>query len=225
MRRRLPARGDSSRTHAARLPGDLLDLLADCGAALADVTLLGVGLGPGAFTGLRVGLATIQGLAFGTGLPVVGVSGLDALGAIAAREADPQETLAVWLDGARKEVFAARYRVDRGQLFGIVEIGEAVAASPASVLDRWAAEGSGLPEVWIGGGAELYRPVLESRLGRAPRVVRSPLLAPVVAELSERAAGAGLTVLPHALRPVYVRRPDAELARERGRAPRAETRA
>jgi tRNA threonylcarbamoyladenosine biosynthesis protein TsaB len=217
--------GDRTRPHATRLPGDLFELLSDRRTTLADLTLLAVGLGPGAFTGLRVGLATMQGLAFATGLPIVGVSGLDALASVAACERGSRTgTVAVWLDGARREVFAARYRAEAGQLFGVVEVGEALAGSPGSVLERWMAEAAAPPDTWIGSGAELYGSVLESRLGSLPQIVRSPLLAPVIAELAERALRAGHAVSPHALRPIYVRRPDAELAREQGRVPPLRTR-
>ena len=105
--------GDPAEPHAVRLPGALIDLVAGDGATLDDVTLLAVGLGPGAFTGLRVGLATMQGLAFATGVPIVGVSGLDALAVAAHRAAsDARRVIGVWLDAGRQEVFAARYRVD-----------------------------------------------------------------------------------------------------------------
>ena len=65
--------------HATRLPGDLLDALSAASRALDDVSLLAVASGPGAFTGLRIGIATMQGLAFARGVPLVGVSALDAL--------------------------------------------------------------------------------------------------------------------------------------------------
>ena len=55
--------GDAARTHAERLPGDLADLLAAHGLTVKDVDLYAVASGPGSFTGLRVGVATIQGLA------------------------------------------------------------------------------------------------------------------------------------------------------------------
>ena len=95
--------GDGSRPHGMRLPGDALAALEACGLTLGDVTLLAVGLGPGPFTGLRVGLATIEGLAFATGLPVVGVSGLDALAVAAARaEVSAREIARVSRRGARR---------------------------------------------------------------------------------------------------------------------------
>jgi tRNA threonylcarbamoyladenosine biosynthesis protein TsaB len=204
--------GDGSRPHATRLPGDLLDALADGGATLDDVSIVAVCLGPGAFTGLRVGLATVQGLAFARHLPVVGISALDAIASAAAKDA---EDVAVWLDGARKEVFAARYRRDPSVLFGVEALGDPIAAQPDAVLTEWSAQGWRSPAVWVGEGATLYRDVLRRHSPEATVKAVDTLRAELVAALGERAFKAGRAVAPHALRPVYVRRPDAELARDR----------
>src|SRR5688572_22479140 len=71
--------GDSSRPQAERLPGDLMSLLEHAGIALPDIDVFAVATGPGSFTGLRIGIATMQGLAFAASKPLVGVSGFDAL--------------------------------------------------------------------------------------------------------------------------------------------------
>jgi tRNA threonylcarbamoyl adenosine modification protein YeaZ len=84
--------GDGSRTHAARLPGDLLDCLTRHGLSLQDVDLFAVAAGPGSFTGLRIGIATIQGLAFASGRNLVGVSALEALALSAMQAIEPRIT-------------------------------------------------------------------------------------------------------------------------------------
>src|SRR5690242_8475029 len=71
--------GDPARTNGERLPGDVLTLLADCGRTLADVDRFAIVAGPGSFTGLRVGMAVVQGLALVTGRPVTPVPTLDAI--------------------------------------------------------------------------------------------------------------------------------------------------
>jgi len=201
--------------HAVRLPGALIDLVADDGATLDDVQLLAVGLGPGAFTGLRVGLATMQGLAFATGLPIVGVSGLDALAVAAHRAvADRDRVIGVWLDAGRQEVFAARYRVDPSAAFGVTALEDPMSARPGAVLETWRSAGEPMPVVWIGGGAMTCAADLKSS-DSAIRILDTPLLAPLVAELGEQINSANGPVAPHALRPLYIRRPDAELARSR----------
>lgn len=207
--------GDPAEPHAVRLPGALIDLVAGDGATLDDVHLLAVGLGPGAFTGLRVGLATMQGLAFATGVPIVGVSGLDAL-AVAAHRAVSERgrVIGVWLDAGRQEVFAARYRVDLNAAFGVTALEDPMSARPGAVLEKWRAAGEPMPVVWIGGGAMTYAADLKSS-DSAIRILDTPLLAPLVAELGEQIESATGPVAPHALRPLYIRRPDAELARSR----------
>src|SRR5687767_5547251 len=71
--------GDGSRDQAERLPGDLAALLDREGVTLHQVDAFAVATGPGSFTALRVGIATLQGLAMATGKPLIGVSAFDAL--------------------------------------------------------------------------------------------------------------------------------------------------
>ena len=126
--------------------------------------------------------------------------------------------IAVFLDGARGEVFAARYAVAPGSALETRAIDEPRAAPPVDVLDAWRAEGA-RPDVFIGSGAIVYGQDVVAAMPGA-RLIDAPLIAPLVAELGElRAALDGATPL-NALRPLYVRRPDAELARRRAAAPR-----
>src|SRR5262245_51166335 len=78
------SRGDGSRSYAERLPGDLVALLEAQKLSLADVFAFAVASGPGSFTGLRVGIATMQGLAFAAARPLIAVSALDALAHLVA---------------------------------------------------------------------------------------------------------------------------------------------
>ena len=104
--------GDAARPHAERVPGDLLRSLERAGASLSEVDVFAVAVGPGSFTGLRIGIAAIQGCAFAAGKPVVGVSALEALAlSVAAASAAPIRRLGVWIDAQRHEVFSALYDV------------------------------------------------------------------------------------------------------------------
>ena len=206
--------GDPAKTHGERLPGDLLGLLARYGLRLNDVDLFAVCAGPGGFTGLRVGLATVQGLALASGGRVLGVSTLETLAyaglwGLADYAARPAEIIP-WMNAQRGEVFAAIYAVQDGT---DLELKHAPMVGTADVLlETCADEISGPHALFVGDAVD--GSVSESVSGAvlAPQI---PALAPIVARLAD-ARGLSMAVLPHAIRPVYVRRPDAEIARERG---------
>src|SRR5262245_60849559 len=115
---------DAPNAHAEHLPGDLMSLLDRADVPLSAIDVFAVATGPGSFTGLRIGIATMQGLAFAEGKPLVGVSGFDALAGIPATE-DP---VATWVDAWRGEVFAALYEHGR-------EVQAPVVARPDILLE------------------------------------------------------------------------------------------
>jgi tRNA threonylcarbamoyladenosine biosynthesis protein TsaB len=204
--------GDASATHGQRLPADLLPALDAARLRLADIDLYGVAAGPGSFTGLRVGVATVQGLAFAHGRRVVPVSSLEAVAHAARESAGGDGLVAAWMDAHRHEVFAALYRRQGDALDAV---SGSTVGSPASVLTQW---GQWRHEaVWFAGdGALIWRPAIEEFWSGGSHFLEAePALAGIVARLAcERAAQ---SIAPHAVRPIYVRRPDAELARERRR--------
>src|SRR5258708_26525909 len=85
--------GDASRTHGERLPAELAAL----GAPWPTIDVFAVASGPGSFTGLRIGIATMQGLALVAGRPVVGVSALEALAHLAGADAPPGPLFPPWI--------------------------------------------------------------------------------------------------------------------------------
>jgi len=204
------ARGDGGRPHATRLPGDALALLGHAGLTLQDVDVFAVCLGPGAFTGLRVGIAAAQGLAFGTARPIVGISALDALGVAGLEGREAAMVAGVWMEAGREEVFAVRYLPDANRLIGVQSLGEPVSAPAMDVASSWANDHPSVSH-WIGDGVLRHR----EAVGPGDVLEPTPLLAPLVARLGTRAAAAGLAGAPHALRPIYVRAADVELAREK----------
>jgi tRNA threonylcarbamoyladenosine biosynthesis protein TsaB len=208
--------GDASRTHGERLPGELQRALDEAGVRACDLALLVVASGPGAFTGLRIGLAAIQGLALALGLPVVGVSALDALALAAAPQTvGAVDRLIVWRDAQRGEVFSGHYEPDTTNGHsGWTSVGDAVVGRPAEQLalhltapDRRVA--------FAGDGAVTYRNLITRWSPASPIVEPPPSLAPALTAIGRRLAEAGHAGPPHALQPLYVRRPDAEIERLR----------
>ena len=196
--------GDAAGTHAERLPGELYRALDAAGAALADVDLFAVIAGPGSFTGLRVGIATVQGLAMALGRPVVPVSALDAL-ALAAR--DGVHPAAAWMDAQRGQVFAVLHDA------GGTALSEATSLTPDETLEAWHALADLRRARFAGDGAVRYADALRGRLGADVTILPPPNLATIAARLA--AATPARAVAPHAVVPIYVRRTDAEIARDR----------
>lgn len=198
--------GDPALTHAQRLPADLIAACAAAGVDVADVELFAVAVGPGSFTGLRIGIATVQGLAMARERRVVPVSTLHALAA--AAPAGPAR-IAAWMDAHRSEVYAQVF--ERGPE-GEQPLCEPAAAPAETVLNlqRSVLDGT----AFHGDGALRYRDRITSVLG-ADAVLVDPVrpLAGAIGLIAARHPDAA--IVPHAIVPLYVRRPDVELVRER----------
>lgn len=220
---RLVETGDATRGYSERLPGHLLGVLAREGLAVGEVDVFAVAAGPGSLTGLRVGLATIQGLAFAAGRRVVAIPALELVARAVARAALAGGDLEVGVcrDAARGEVFWAAWALDASAGDGaadvaLVPVDPAVVLAPADLVGLWRSPAG--PGAVAGDGWSLCAPLAAAH-GISPRVLDVPPLAGPLAERAAALAAEGLTVAPHAVHPIYLRRPDAELARER-RGPR-----
>ncbi len=193
------------RRHAEKILIALDGLLSDLGVRPRDLKGVCVSLGPGSFTGLRIGLAFAKGMAVATGAPLVGVPTLDVL----AHGAEPWVgPVIACLDARRNEVYFCAYHLGAGgaeRMDAEYQVG-----SPAEVVARCRVLG---PRVLVvGTGAEAVRSaagpdVLVARRGFAlPR-------AGVLAELGVEALRRGEGVDPDHVEPIYVRRSDAEIRR------------
>jgi tRNA threonylcarbamoyladenosine biosynthesis protein TsaB len=223
--------GDAARSHAERLPGELVALLAAHGHTTRDVERYAVASGPGSFTGLRIGIATVQGLALVGDRLVHAAGTLDLLAHEAARAADAVTgtTIVAWMEAYRGEVFAARYRVEaaapveapvEGSGGGrraraaatLSSLDAPIVSAPEPLAEAWGCDAAGTVIV-IGDGVPRTRALLVERFGAAASLREPGPLAGTLAALAARDADAATR--PHAVMPIYVRRPDAELARDR----------
>lgn len=193
--------GDPALSAAEHLPGDLIALLAEAQLDLPAIDVFAVATGPGSFTGLRVGIATMQGLAFAAGKPLIGVSALDALAHVAG-----EGRVAAWIDAWRGEVYAALYENGR-------EVEPASVEHPAALLDRAADHKGPRSTVYIGDGAASFTDAIRAAGGLVANPV-APLIAGAIATIAHQRALDGEHPAPDAVRPLYVRRTDAELARD-----------
>ena len=204
--------GDGLRSHAERLPTDIIELLTECAIKLSSIDVFAVAAGPGSFTGLRIGIATIQGLAFANRRQVVTVSALEALAQSMVPGIEPESVIGAWMDAYRREVFSALYQVSataRPVLERLTELDGVAVGDPAATLSRWARFGR--PTALIGDGAVVYRALVDERV----RIVEPPPIAGIIGQIAVARAAQGLAVDPAGVHPLYVRRPDAEVARER----------
>jgi tRNA threonylcarbamoyladenosine biosynthesis protein TsaB len=202
---RVERTGDPEVTYGERLPAELTGILEQAGVRIDDIDLFAVAAGPGSFTGLRVGIATVQGLAMAQGRRVVAVSAFEAL---ARAGTNASHAIATWMDAHRGEVFAALYAPDGRDL-----LMPPVSAPPGVVLDTWAGSAHAGQMIFIGDGAIRHGEVLRQAIGSQVCVVAPPPLAGLIGQIA--AENPGRADLPHAIVPIYVRKSDAELARAR----------
>lgn len=202
-----PPRGQRPR-HAAALLPLCTELLERAGIGFYDLDRLAVGVGPGTFTGLRIGVATARALAQATALPVVGVSTLWslALNALSASPVPEVEAVAALLDARRGEAFAAVWRSE--ELRGEPLIAPS-AFTPEALAERLAR--LGLPVLALGEGAIEFRHVLENSGAFVPD--DEAQLHRVTATGHCWIARHLPPAAPDQISPHYLRLPDAEIAR------------
>lgn len=195
---------NTAQTHSQRLLPSIDWLMREIGIDWPRLDAIAVSLGPGSFTGLRIGLSTAKGLAMAAAKPLIGISSLDAL---ACPFVDLPQPVCALIDARKKEVYAAFYQ--RNGKGGLERTSNYLVLSPAK-LAAMIKE----PTILTGSGAELYQAELTASLGDLARFAPPALF-------HVRAAAIGHLALPKWHQkdflapadavPLYVRASDAEL--------------
>ena len=199
---------EMARGQSEHLVPMIQSLLSTCGVTMQDMDMIAVSTGPGAFTGVRIGLATARGLALASGLPVRGVTSLEAVAhGVPADERSGRGVLAL-IDSKRDDVFAQLFDAD------LSPVGEPQALSPDDVISY--CQKHGLPVALAGDAAE--RMVDHGLSDAGMDVVASSSLHPQAAVIAaiavERGAPTKDDVSPA---PVYLRPPDVKIRADGGR--------
>jgi len=196
--------GDSSISHSNTLLGDVDKLLRQTRITLSQIDLFAVATGPGSFTGLRIGIATIKALAATLDRPTAGIP---TLAAVALSGGVSAESVAL-LPAGRGEVFTQLFSVLRPDL--VEPLDDAAHIPPARLFERY---GDLETVTWCGEGAIVNRELIESMAAN-----RDWTIAPQTNSLASYVARLALTRFerkelenPFALRAIYVRPADAQL--------------
>jgi len=193
----------STETHSRRLLSGVDYLLKRLGLKLEDLSAIGVSIGPGSFTGLRIGLATAKGLHLATGIPLLGVGTLEALALNASLSREP---VCPVLDARRKQLYTAIY------LFEDFQPREILPPSLLSV-EKLLSYIAG-PTIFLGDGLVNFGDRLSQALGEKYRTVPKNLNHPRPANvgiLARERFLRGQIDDPYRLLPLYLRPSEAEL--------------
>ncbi len=191
-------------THSERLLGAIDFVLREARCRMEQVEGWVIALGPGSFTGLRIGVSTVKGLAFATGKPVAGVSTLDVL---ASQIAPTSYLICPILDARKKEVYTGfyRYREDVSP----TRQSEYQAISPENLVSQIKEQ-----TIFVGDGVRTYGDFIRNRLGSLAIFPSSPFHVPhgsMVAKLGMNLLKKGEHLNLPAFSPLYIRPSEAEM--------------
>jgi len=189
--------------HAERLMPAIEWLLNACNISIKEIDVFAISIGPGSFTGLRIGLTTVKGFAFATNKPVVPVPTLDAF---ALTMPFSRHLVCPMLDARKNEVYAALYKWENNSCTKIMP---EISTKPEDLLEKISE-----PVIFTGDGSKIYKDLildtLKSKAFFAPLSNMSPS-ASTVAEIAIQKTGQGSTADPVSLVPFYIRKSEAEI--------------
>lgn len=196
----------AGRGHAEFVTPAIEEICNQAGVSLRNAAGIAVGIGPGLFTGMRVGIATAKGLAQMLNLPVVGLPSLDLL-AFEVRHSN--RLICACVDARRREVFSALYRQVPG---GVQRISDYRAWDPRRLATEIEARREDV--LFVGNGAHLYKDVLPKRGTEFASVTRSFPSATALIELALPRFFREETDSLYELEPLYVRQADVNISWE-----------
>jgi tRNA threonylcarbamoyladenosine biosynthesis protein TsaB len=194
-------------THSKHLTGLIRQVIQVAGMTLDEIDGFAVTRGPGSFTGLRIGISTVKGLAAASGRPLVGISSLESL---AQQACTGEHPVCSMIDARRGEVYVARYR-NKNCVLWPEENEQALVPDQALRSMRGTC-------VFVGNGAVVYRRIIMDHMGKrahfAP-AIQHIIRAATVAQLAWPRFEAGDTDELERFVPTYLRKSDAELNRQK----------
>jgi tRNA threonylcarbamoyladenosine biosynthesis protein TsaB len=189
-------------SHSEKLIPLIDEILKRNGKAIEDIDGIAVSIGPGSFTGIRVGVSTARGLAQSLNIPLVGIPSLDAL---AFGVGTSGEVVCPMIDALRREIYSALYegrkRLTRHQLIGIENWLERLKEKRETIL-------------FLGEAVDIYENLIKDFLKKKARIVKKEkryASAAKVAELGREKLGSGEGKKYDEVFPLYIRRPEAEV--------------
>jgi tRNA threonylcarbamoyladenosine biosynthesis protein TsaB len=191
-------------SHSERVLKTVHRILEDSNVAVGDVDGFAVSVGPGSFTGLRIGVSAAKGLAFATGKPVGGVSTLDAL---AQNVRYCPYLICPVLDARKGEVYTALYRHTGGD--GLTKLADEMVIKPADLLESIEEKA-----LFLGNGIYPYGDLIRRELGDKAHIAPSPfnfIHGSIVALLGRQNLEKGEYLDLERFTPRYLRKSEAEL--------------
>ncbi len=191
-------------THSERLMPLIDSILGAAKMNIADIDCYACTVGPGSFTGLRIGISAIKGLAYANGKMVAAISSLDAL---STNIHDTRYDICPLIDARKGELFCAFYKI--GADGELIKRSDGMNPTPDRLIAMIKRK-----TVFVGNGAILYKDTLSEKLAEKAVFVRDELnyiKGLNIARLAEAKIKAGDLTKPELLAPIYIRRSDAEL--------------
>ena len=216
VRESTQARRPGRSNHAEGLIPVIDEVLRRAETDFSSLSLVGVAVGPGSFTGLRIGISTAKGLVYGSDTPVVGVPTLEAT-AYRVPMGDGTTFICPMIDARKGEVYAALYRRTATAFECLIED----SLSAPEPLARQVVSMATGPCVFVGTGAQAYAEVIAGCTGGRGRVTVGadfPSTAFAVARIAEERFRAAPVTKAESLTPHYIRPPDAVARAGRGSA-------